>query len=167
MKKIQETLKFSIFEVFEKMFYIFLEPLDEESIGYDMEAGIRFDGCLKGEIRILLSKDMAENMIQNMLGLEKDEITSQIIEDCTKEAANMICGNFLGKYDSTKVFNLSIPTFVQGRSIRPVPKILKDKISESGEMNITDIATDEKDWCMDFGSDGGRVAVIIDTKGSV
>lgn len=167
MKKIPEILRVSIFEVFEKMFYIFLEPLDDESIGYDMEAAIRFDGCLKGEIRILLSMDMAENMIQNMLGLEKDEITSQIIEDCSKEAANMICGNFLGKFDSTKVFNLSIPTFVQGTSIRRVPKILKNIIPVSGQMDITDTATDEKAWSMYFGSDGGRVAVIIDTKGSV
>jgi len=31
MKKIEETMRLSIFDVFEKMFYIFLEPLDDES----------------------------------------------------------------------------------------------------------------------------------------
>jgi len=145
-KKIEETMRFSIFEVFEKMFYIFLEPLNDESNEYDMEAAIRFEGFLSGEIRLLLSMDIAKTMIQNMLSLKKDEITTQRMEDCSKEAVNMICGNFLGKFDSTKVFNLTIPSFGMGSTI-----------IEPG-----------KNACrMDFDSDEGRVGLIIDANGRI
>lgn len=146
MKKIEEMMRLSISEVFEKMFFLFLEPLNDESNEYDMEAAIRFEGFPGGEIRLLLSMDMAKAMIQNMLGLEKDEITTQKMEDCSKEAVNMICGNFLGKFDSTKVFKLTIPSFrLETASIDP-----------------------GKNACrMDFDSDEGSVGVIFDANGRV
>ncbi|MBU8850144.1 MAG: chemotaxis protein CheX [Desulfobacterales bacterium] len=161
-KKIEETMRVSIFEVFEKMFYIFLEPLDDESNEYDMEAAISFEGFLSGEVRLLLSMDIANTMIQNMLGLEKDEITRQIIEDCSKEAINMICGNFLGKLDSTKVFKLSIPSFIEGGS-RPGPlnSMNQNQSSASAGMNFTGIETGKNAYKMDFDSDEGRIGVII------
>ena len=72
MKKTQEVLMNSIFEVFEKMFFVFLEPLDED-IRYDMVTSIYFSGPAKGEIKVYLSKRMAGTMVQNMLGLESGE----------------------------------------------------------------------------------------------
>lgn len=144
MKKIQETMTISIFEVFEKMFYIFLEPLDGEYNAYDMEAAIEFEGTTSGEIRILLSMDMVKTMVENMLGLAEDEITGQDIEDCSKEAANMIAGNFLGNLDSTEAFNLSIPTF---------------KLEYSG------LPAGENACRMDFDTDGGNIGVVIEVKG--
>jgi len=133
-------MRLSIFEVFEKMFYIFLEPLDDENNEYDMEAAISFEGSLSGEIRILLSREIAETMIQNMLNIEEDKITEHDMEDCLKEAVNMICGNFLSKFDSTKVFNLSIPVF-----------------SEKSR----DFGLSENICRMDFNSDGGKVGVAL------
>jgi CheY-specific phosphatase CheX len=139
MKKIEETMRLSIFEVFEKMFYIFLEPLNDERDEYDMEAAIRFEGFLSGEIRILLSREIAKTMIQNMLNIEEDKITEHDTEDCSKEAVNMICGNFLSKFDSTKVFNLSSPIFRK----------------QTGSLELG------KNACgMDFDSDGGRVGIV-------
>ena len=109
-KKIQELLMTSIFEVFEKMFFVFLEPLDED-IQYDMVTSIQFSGPVKGEIRAYLSRGVASIMAQNMLGLEPGDVTDQTLEDCAKEALNMIAGSFLNKLDSTQVFNLSIPQY--------------------------------------------------------
>ena len=146
MKKIKEMTKLSIFEVFEKMFYVFLEPLDGEYGEYDMEVAIRFEGSLSGEIRILLSMDIVKTMLQNMLGLKEDEITTQRMEDCSKEAVNVICGNFLGKLNSAKVFNLSMPVF-------------SEKSRDSG--------LSENICRMDFDSDGGKVGVIIEVNGRV
>ena len=141
MEKIRETMTPSIFEVFEKMFYIFLEPLDIRYDEYDMEAAISFDCTISGDVRILFSREIVRAMVQNMLGLEGDEITGQDMEDCSKEAVNMVCGNFLSRLDSTKVFNLSTPTFKEGQ-----PECL-----ESGE-----------DICrMDFDSDNGKIGVIV------
>ncbi|MEA1867509.1 MAG: chemotaxis protein CheX [Thermodesulfobacteriota bacterium] len=131
----------SIFEVFEKMFYIFLEPLYVGYDDYDMEAAISFEGTMSGDVRILLSGNIARAMVQNMLGLEENEITGQDMEDCSKEAVNMACGNFLSKIDSTEAFNLFTPNFKEGR-----PEGL-----ESGE-----------DICrMDFDSDNGKIGVIV------
>lgn len=109
-KKTQEVLMNSIFEVFEKMFFVFLEPLDEE-VRYDMIASIQFSGPMKGDIKIFLSKGIAGIMVQNMLGLEPNEVTDKTMEDCAKESLNMIAGNFLNKMEPKKVFDLSIPAY--------------------------------------------------------
>lgn len=141
MKKIRETMTPSIFEVFEKMFYIFLEPLDVRNNEYDMEAATGFKGTMSGYVRILLSRDIVMAMVQNMLGLGEDKITGQDMEDCSKEAVNMVCGNFLSRLDSMEVFNLFTPTFKEGQ-----PECL-----ESGE-----------DICrMDFDSDNGKICVMV------
>lgn len=144
MKKIEEMTRHSIFEVFEKMFYVFLEHLDGECGEYDMEAAIRFEGFMSGEIRILLSMDIVKAMVHNMLGLNEDEITIQSMEDCSKEAVNMICGNFLSKFGGTEVVNLSTPIFKE----------------QPGDLELTENACK-----MDFDSDGGKVGLIIKVKG--
>jgi CheY-specific phosphatase CheX len=109
-KKIQELLINAIFDVFEKMFFVFLEPVDED-VQYDMIASINFTGPMKGSIDVFFTRDLAETMVQNMLSVDESEVTQKLIEDCVKEAVNMISGNFLQKYDSSKVFDLSIPSF--------------------------------------------------------
>ncbi len=111
IKKIKEMLTTAIFEVFEKMFYVFSEPLQSDGEGYQMKSTINFSGPVSGEIQILLNRAIAETMVKNMLGLEEKEINEPIIADCVKESINMICGNFVRKLDSEKVFHLSIPTF--------------------------------------------------------
>ncbi len=142
MKKIEEMMKLSISEVFEKMFFLFLESPDNGEAGtYDMESSIRFDGSMKGDVRVLLSRDMAKAMVHNLLGLEEDKINPQRIEDCAKEAANMVCGYFLGRFDSTRDFTLSAPVF-RG----PV-----------GDLDLTE------DACrLDFDSDGRKAGVIVE-----
>ena len=113
MREVKETLRAAIFDVLEKMFYVFLEPVGDECSGYDMGAAIQFSGAQKGELKILASEGLARSMVQNLLGLKVEEITDKHIEDCIKEAANMICGNFLGRLDQTKVFDLTIPSFLR------------------------------------------------------
>ena len=109
-KKIQDLLMNAIFEVFEKMFFVFLEPLDED-VKYEMVTSIKFSGPVTGEMYVFFTRGVAETMVQNMLGVDLSGVTDKLIEDCTKEAVNMISGNFLQKYDSSKVFDLSIPVF--------------------------------------------------------
>jgi len=111
MKNMNETMMAAIFDVFEKMFYVFLEPVSDENSKYDMEASIHFNGASRGEVKVLVSDQLAKSMVQNLLGLEGGDIAEKDTEDCVKEAANMICGNFLGRLDQTKVFDLSTPTF--------------------------------------------------------
>lgn len=158
MKKIEETMRLSISEVFEKMFYIFLEPLDDENNEYDMEAAIRFEGSLSGEIKILLSREIAKTMIQNMLNIEEDKITEHDMEDCLKEAVNMICGNFLGKFDSTEVFNLSIPVFSENNL--PLLSLKKEGMGGLSDEKSRDFGLSENICRMDFDSDSGSVGIV-------
>ena len=141
MEKIGKTMTPSIFEVFEKMFYIFLEPLDARYDEYDMEAAIGFEGVMSGQVTILFSKDIVKSMVQNMVGIDEDKISIQDMEDCSKEAVNMVCGNFLGRLDSTEVFNLSSPTFRQGRP--------------------GDLESENDIYRMDFDSDNGKICVMV------
>jgi CheY-specific phosphatase CheX len=113
IKKTNEMLMTSIFEVFEKMFFTFLEPLDEDEPAweYDMVATIQFFGPHNGDMSICLTKGMAETMAENMLNVGAEDITEPLIMDISKEAVNMICGNFMRKLDLSKVYDLTIPTF--------------------------------------------------------
>jgi CheY-specific phosphatase CheX len=144
MEKIQALLMNAIFEVFEKMFFVFLEPVGED-IGYDMIASINFTGPLKGTIDVLLTDDLSCAMVQNMLSVDNDDITSKLIEDCAKESVNMIAGNFLQKYDSSKVFDLSIPTFKK----------------ESAEFTAKEATADEAEWNLCFEAGEGLMGVKI------
>jgi CheY-specific phosphatase CheX len=141
-KKIQELLMNSIFEVFEKMFFVFLEPVDED-VKYDMIASINFAGPIKGEIDVLLTCDLASAMVQNMLGVDEGGVTQKLVEDCVKEAVNMISGNFLQKYDSSKVFDLSIPLFK----------------NESGVLAIQESDMSESVWYLTFESNESLLGV--------
>lgn len=111
IKKIEEMLMSSIFEVFEKMFFVFAEPLRGEAPLCPLKATIGFEGALKGGMRISLAPELARAMARNMLSLEEDEITEPIMADCVKESINMICGSFLRKVDPVHGSHMSIPTY--------------------------------------------------------
>jgi len=113
MKEMNEAMRAAIFDVFERMYYVFFEPFHDEYAEYTMGSSIKFDGPLRGELMILVSEELAKVMVQNLLGIEGEDIKEQDIEDCVKEAANMICGDFLSRLDQTKVFDLSIPLFIR------------------------------------------------------
>ena len=108
MENMREILTESIFEVFERMFFIFLEPGGRAPV-HDYEAAIRFDGPRRGAIRILFTRPVARLMVRNMLGLGNGDVTEPHVEDCAKEAANMVCGNFLVNLDASKKFTMSLP----------------------------------------------------------
>jgi CheY-specific phosphatase CheX len=140
MENIREILKESIFEVFEKMFFIFLEPGGRAPV-HDYEAAIRFDGPQRGAIRILFTRPVARLMVRNMLGLGNGDVTKPHVEDCTKEAANMVCGNFIVNLDASKKFTMSLPAF----SVRP------------GQPP----AVSEKVYAFDFECEDGKMGVVL------
>lgn len=142
MKKMMtEMTKTSIFEVFEKMYFISLEPGEFEYPAYAMGAFIDFGGSVRGRLKFLFSRQIATAMVQNMLNLEENEITGQEIEDCLKETANMVCGNLLTKLDANQRFELHMPEFF--------------KIADSDFIEQDNI---EK---LAFISDDGKLGVIL------
>lgn len=148
IKRIKEILTTAIFEVFEKMFYVFSEPLRSEGENYQMKSTINFNGPVSGEIHIFLNRPIAEMMVTNMLGLDDGEINESIMADCIKESVNMICGNFLRKLDPDRVFHLSIPTFemISG-------DLHRDQAEKDQELRLT------------FATDKGNMTVVMTVSG--
>lgn len=144
IKTIREMLTRAIFEVFERMYYIFSEPLRGSGGNYQMKSTINFSGSANGRIQIFLSRGIAETMVKNMLNLQQDEIDLPIMADCVKESLNMICGNFVRKLDPERVFDLSIPTF----------EMISDDCDKGPE--IRDHQVD-----LTFVADGGNVRLIM------
>ena len=108
-QKIRKILTTSTFDVFEKMFFIFLEISATGKEQCDLVTSIRFSGPFDGEIRLGFSDSLVLAMVENMLGVNRDDITRIMKEDCVKEAVNMITGQFLRTLDSTKVFHMVLP----------------------------------------------------------
>jgi CheY-specific phosphatase CheX len=106
---IRKILTNSTFDVFEKMFYIFLEMSATGKQQYDLVTSIRFSGPFDGEIRLGFSDSLVLAMVENMLSVDQQDITPAMREDCAKEAVNMISGQFLRTLDSTKIFHMAVP----------------------------------------------------------
>ena len=147
IKKTEEMLMTAIFEVFEKMFYLFVEPLRDGAGDYELMSAVSFNGPITGAMQISLSRGIAETMVENMLNLEKDEITESLMADCVKESINMICGNFVRKLDPEKVFHLSIPTF------------------EFLKANSQGAANKDSEVCLTFTADDGYIQVAMRAPG--
>jgi CheY-specific phosphatase CheX len=124
MLKIHQVLTDSIFEVFEKMFYIFLEPVQQDLGTYRWRTAISFSGLVKGEMVALFSQPLAEVMMQNMLNDQGEEIDENLLGDCLKEAINMICGNYLQKVDPSLIFDLSLPVLTSVAAGEALPSRL-------------------------------------------
>ncbi len=112
-----EMMEISISEVFEKMYFIFLEPDEFGDTSYTMGASIDFGGSAGGNMRLLFSRQISAAMVQNMLNMEKSEIPDQDIEDCLKEAANMVCGSLLSKIDTVQRLEMHIPVFLKSADL--------------------------------------------------
>jgi len=150
IKTIREMLTRAIFEVFERMYYIFFEPLKGNGGNYQMKATINFSGSANGRIQIFLSRGIAEAMVKNMLNLQQDEIDLPIMADCVKESLNMICGNFVRKLDPERVFDLSLPTF----------EMISDD-ADKGDTLPQGVPVMDHQVSLTFVADGGNVRLIM------
>jgi len=151
MGKMRETLTTSIFEVFEKMFFIFLEPVEKRNIVFNMATEIKFKGPVEGTMKMYLTSGLVSTMVQNMLNLSEEELSDSLKEDCSREAINMVCGNLLRNYDSSQVFNLSIPTCLNNSS---GIKML-DHTESQGEF-----------WQAVFDSEGETLGILLQMQSS-
>ncbi len=138
---IRNALTAATFDALEKMFYIFLEPASGDRPRYDMETSIRFAGPCSGQLKVLYSRELAETMAGNLLYREKGGITDNDLEDCAKEAINIICGSFLTKIESRKAFKLSLPVFrglagAAAESDPPEDQVGLDFEANSGRLGV-------------------------------
>ncbi len=144
---IRKVLTTSTFDVFEKMFFIFLEVSNTGGRQYDLITSIHFSGPFDGEIQLGFSDSLMLAMVENMLGVNRSDITQAVKEDCAKEAVNMICGQFLRTLDAAKTFHMALPVCFPDRSA-----IQQDSTGQDLER------------CLSFDSEKGHLSVLASLK---
>jgi hypothetical protein len=107
-----ESLKAATFEVLETMFFIFPENPEEDADilhGPALKAWVPVRGPKNFRVGLTVPLGLAREMAANFLGLEKDEVAPDSLEDVVKETANMVAGIFLCKEKAPVVFHLESP----------------------------------------------------------
>ena len=115
--RLQQAAVQAVSNVFETMFFVFLEPLppEEEGIvptatdGEWLHCLIGFAGRIRGKLRLWIPYGLACELATNFLGLETGASASQAL-DMVKELANMICGNLFSIFDKQQTYILDLPT---------------------------------------------------------
>jgi CheY-specific phosphatase CheX len=102
-------------EVFETMFFTFLEPLEEAPVREDLacgrfvEATISYSGGCNGSFLFYFPWELGKNITVNFLGVDEDEVQDGQVKDTAAETANMAIGGLLGKLDPAGKASLAIP----------------------------------------------------------
>jgi len=107
-----ESLKAATFEVLETMFFIFPESLEETTDlfhGPGLRAWVPVEGPKNFRVGLTVPLPLAREMAANFLGLEKDEVPLDKLDDVLKETANMVAGSFLFHEQVPETFHLKPP----------------------------------------------------------
>jgi CheY-specific phosphatase CheX len=115
--RLQQAAVQAVSNVFETMFFVFLEPWPPEGEGSLPTATggewlhclIGFEGRIRGKLRLWVPYGLACELATNFLGLETGASAAQAL-DMVKELANMICGNLFSILDKQQVYILTLPT---------------------------------------------------------
>ncbi len=114
---LRQTIYETLSEVFETMYFTFLEPLFEtptqEEIGATdasyYEATISFQGAKSGRFRFYLPQGLARGITVNFLGVNATDVNESQVLDTVKETANMAVGSLLGRVDPGGTMKLGLP----------------------------------------------------------
>lgn len=114
--KLRQTISETLSEVFETMYFTFLEPLAEAPPREELavsaeyyEATIAFDGQKGGRIRFFLPASLARGITVNFLGVDEADVNESQVLDTVKETANMAVGSLLGRIDPAGTVKLGLP----------------------------------------------------------
>jgi CheY-specific phosphatase CheX len=161
-EEIRKAAIFATLNIFETMFFTFLEPLEgngsleevvtEEEKEFDLlpesqspgllKSEIHFTGLYSGFLRLFIPYDLSKVLTMNFMGFE-EEVTESQIADMAGELTNMVCGNLFSSLDKTSVYTLSSPS-TQRIS-------LQDKIKPAGSEEIF----------LDFLTEGQQISISI------
>ncbi len=113
---LRQTICETLSEVFETMYFTFLEPLfetppPEEIVADDgyYEATITFQGVKSGTLSFYLPKNLARGITVNFLGVDEVDVNEAQVLDTVKETANMAVGSLLGRIDPGGATKLGLP----------------------------------------------------------
>jgi CheY-specific phosphatase CheX len=114
--QIKEMLLQTMSEVFETMFFSFLEPLFEIPAREEIEVSvdyintiISYSGTKNATVNFYFPIGLAKFITSNFLGIDESALEDSQVVDTAKETANMAIGSFLGKLDPEGNCTLAIP----------------------------------------------------------
>ncbi|MFZ5776164.1 MAG: chemotaxis protein CheX [Thermodesulfobacteriota bacterium] len=113
--RLRQTIFKTFSEVFETMFFTFLEPVesspeqDELAPTPCVEAVISYTGGHSGSFRFYFPVALARNLTVNFLGVDESDVQDNQVRDTAAETANMTIGSLLGKLDPNGTAKLAIP----------------------------------------------------------
>jgi CheY-specific phosphatase CheX len=119
-------------EVFETMFFTFVDPIGEDEMGQVTSLpGRYFHGRIgvKGEnqkkvLDIFMPEEMIGSLTETLLSKEDDKgVSKEELIDTTKEIANMVLGNILNKINKEGTQRLTTPT---AELVGDIPPFVKD-----------------------------------------
>ncbi len=114
--EIKPTLLSTVEEVFETMFFSYLDLVDDVKSLSNIEqnvyiqASISLSGKVNGDVHFYFPESLANNITLNFLGIPEDELDERKTADVLGETANTSIGSLLGKLDPESVTaTLGIP----------------------------------------------------------
>ena len=134
------TMKDSISEVFETMFFVpldFDDAVDAGALKGDrlkeemLSARLEFEGPLSGEFFFMIPKRLALSLTAGFMGEEIKAVCLDKIYGTVTEMINMVAGNFFSRLDNKAVFDLGLP------EIFPEQEAWPKMISASNSVRIT------------------------------
>jgi hypothetical protein len=117
--KIRTQFEAAISEVLERFAFMFQEPEGEAVAGVPgldapldaYQATMEYTGAdACGRLRVSAPQALCRDMAANILGRERDAVSSEDAEDSLKEFLNIVCGRLTGLlYGQKAVIQLSVP----------------------------------------------------------
>jgi hypothetical protein len=127
MKPMSAMLETVIFEIFEKMFFLFPEKADAPvATGSDwLTYTIAISGPPNCSIRCHYPRPLARLMASNYIGSDDADLSDETVSETCKEALNVIAGHLINQLGEE--YQLGIPEAV------PASAVLADGATASGE----------------------------------
>ena len=118
----------SLADVFGIMFYIPIEPLDDEppremwesETNYvEAKIAVNCNDKFAFQTMFFFPEDLAKNIAINFMGIEEEAVDDDNVIDAVREAANMSIGGLLGKVDPEAKCQLGIPSAAVSEGFSP------------------------------------------------
>jgi CheY-specific phosphatase CheX len=84
-----------------------------------ISARVRFSGVPAGEMRLMLSSNLAAVFAAGFLGIDESEVTGESSNQVICELANMVCGAILSRLHPDSLVALSAPELAPADFDRP------------------------------------------------
>ncbi len=146
----KKSLKDSIFDVFENMFFLPVQPYSHETTlnewmkgqGRVVGSRLNFRTSSDGLFYLFIPEDDALDASSSFLAVNRDQVTAEQMKDIVKEILNMIGGRALSMEDPSGNFSLGIPEFISETEVQQIIK--------ASDLNIIPIETDRGHLAIGF-----------------